>query len=133
MKNLLLPLFLLFAAGALFTEGCYYDNEAELHPEKYLEQSCDTTITMSYANQIKPILDSYCSTGNPSCHNSNSSSNVPLNTYEGVKSQVDNGRLLSSITWDGNASFMPKNSSTKINDCYQARIRIWIESGAPNN
>ncbi len=139
MKKILIPIFLFFAAVSLFTEGCYYDNEAELHPEKYTEQAsnCDTTIAMSYATHIKPILNSSCGTSN-SCHSSSNTSGVQLNTYEGVKSQLTTDpceatKLLSSISWDGCASFMPKNSTAKLNDCYITRIRLWIESGAPNN
>jgi hypothetical protein len=92
---------------------------------------------MSYATHIRPILNSSCGTNN-SCHGATNTSGVPLNTYEGVKAQVTTSpcastRLLSSITWDGCASFMPKNSTAKLNDCFIARIRLWIESGAPNN
>lgn len=131
MKKFMLPAVFVFFMLAIFTEGCYYDNEAELHPENYLGSTCDTTV-VTFSNNIQPILKSYCGTNN-SCHGTNNTSNIQLNNYAGVKAQADNGRLWQSISWTGSASFMPKNSSVRINDCLLAKINIWIQNGAPNN
>lgn len=131
MKKLILPATLIFSMLAFFIQGCYYDNEAELHPETYLETGCDT-VSVTFSGTVQPILRSYCGTNN-SCHGTNNTSNVRLNTFAGVKSQVDNGLLYNSISWSGSASFMPKNSSSRLNDCLLAKVRIWIENGAPDN
>ncbi|MCF8247195.1 MAG: hypothetical protein K9J37_19410 [Saprospiraceae bacterium] len=119
----LLLLALLFAGLG----GCNYDNLAELYPTQ-----CDATSTVSYSNDIVLILKSNCGTGN-TCHGSNNTSGITLNSYSGVKAQVDNSKLLSSITWDGNASFMPSGSTAQIDTCSIGKISRWIANGAPNN
>ena len=132
MKKLLLPAILAFSMLAIFTQGCYYDNQAELHPESFLEGAACDTASVSFSNHIQPILKSYCGTSN-SCHSSNNTSDIPLNNYAGVKAQADNGRLYRSVTWTNTTAFMPKNSTSRLNDCSLAKFRIWIENGAPNN
>lgn len=125
---LLLSLILIW-----FSTGCYYDNNEELHPELLVGgEVCDTTVTIKYSTDIQPILDSSCGSGN-SCHNASASSGVVLAAYAGTRAVALDGRLWSAIVWDGNASFMPQGSSSKINACYQAKIRKWIDEGAPDN
>jgi hypothetical protein len=130
MKNslffLLLPALFFFATMG---SGCFYDNNAELHPDAPV---CDTTAAMSFANDIQPILNNTCGT-NDSCHGTTNTSGIPLNTYAGVKQVADSGKLVSAVTWDGNASFMPQGSLTKIDECSQAKIRRWVDEGAPDN
>ncbi|MBN8678671.1 MAG: hypothetical protein J0M29_10630 [Chitinophagales bacterium] len=117
----------------LHTTGCYFDNVQELHPELLLENSCDTTVVMSYQTDIKPILSGSCGANN-SCHNTGGAGGgVVLEQYAGVKAAAANGKLLSSITWDGNASFMPKGSPTQLSDCSIAKINKWIQAGSPDN
>lgn len=124
---------LLLLTSALFSGGCYFDNLEELHPELLLNGTCDTTGTMSFTTHIQPILSNSCGSNN-SCHNAQSASGgVILATYAGVKATVTSGKFLSSITWDGNASQMPKDSPTKLSDCSTAKIQKWIDAGANDN
>lgn len=126
-----LPSFLLL--GWLFSGGCYFDNLQELHPELLLNSNCDTAATMSFQTHIKPILNNSCGANN-SCHNTQGAGgSVILETYAGVKSSVTSGKLLSSITWDGNASQMPKSSPTQLNDCSITKIQKWIDAGTLDN
>ena len=128
------PVYLLIiGVGLSWLSGCYYDNNEELHPELLVGADvCDTTAIIKLSTDVQPILNSTCGAGN-SCHNASSSSGVVLASYAGVRSVALDGRLWSAIVWDGNASFMPSGSSAKINDCYQAKIRKWIDEGAPDN
>jgi len=122
----------IFILGLLFSGGCYYDNLEELHPELLLEGSCDSTGTISYQTQIKPILTNSCGANN-SCHNTQGAGGgVILENHAGVKAAA-NGKLLSSITWDGNAQQMPKGSPSKLNSCSIAKIQKWVTAGALNN
>lgn len=107
--------------------GCNYDNVSDL------PQFCDPTAEVSFATDILPIMSGSCSSASVACHSSNSTSGIPLDSYDGVKEQVDNDKLYSSVIWDGNASQMPKGSSTKIDTCSIGKIKRWIDAGAPNN
>ncbi len=134
MKNKILFFSSLCLLGiSLFQSSCYYDNVQELHPELLLNNDCDTSAVMSYQTHIKPILNNSCG-ANTSCHNSQGAGGgVILDTYSGLKSNVDNGKLMSSILWDGNTSQMPKNSPAQIKDCSIAKIQKWIAAGALEN
>lgn len=106
--------------------SCNYDNLAELHPEI----NCDPT-SVSFASDIVPIISGSCNSLAASCHGPGSTK--PLDTYAGVKLQVDEAKLLSSVIWDGNARQMPEGSSSKIDDCSISKIAQWIADGAQNN
>jgi hypothetical protein len=121
--------FGLFGLSVLFfcLGGCEYNNVSDL------PIPCDATSEVSFANDIVPIMSGSCSSASTACHSANSASGIPLDTYIGVKEQVDFDKLYSSIIWDGNASQMPKGSSSKIDTCSIGKVERWIAAGAPNN
>jgi hypothetical protein len=127
-------IFGLFLFTALLTGlgGCGYDNFEEIYPPD--PAGCDTS-AVSFAADIVPIMTGSCSSLSAGCHGPGNFNNAQLDTYEGVKLEVDNGKLISSITWDGVAtqSQMPSGSSTKIEDCLISKIQSWVAAGAPNN
>ncbi len=122
----LLAAFLLAGLG-----GCKYENVSDLP----VVTVCDPNAPVSFAADIVPIMTGSCSSGSTSCHAFGNFNNADLDSYAGVKDQVDNGKLISSIIWDGVAttSKMPSGSSTKIDDCSIGKIQRWIADGAPNN
>lgn len=104
--------------------SCYYDKSDLLYPDT----ACDTT-AVKYSTSVLPVLSSTCI----SCHGgSTPSAGISLDTYNGVKQQVDNGRLWGAVSHNPNYSPMPKNS-TQLSTCNLNKIRIWIAAGAPNN
>lgn len=108
----------------LSATGCYYDKAELLYPNT----ACDTT-TVTYSGSIIPVLGSNCT----SCHGgSTPSASIKLDTYAGVKQQVDNGRLWGAVSHAASYSPMPKGG-TKLSACNLAKIRLWIAAGAPNN
>lgn len=111
--------------------GCYYDKYDELHPSTSAS-GCDTTSVMSYAANIAPILNTNCGTNN-SCHGSSNTSAIDLSAYAGTHAVASNGKLVSCIVWDGNASQMPQGSTNQISICDQTKIKKWVAAGAPNN
>lgn len=128
MKKNIFLLFILITS----LSACYYDNFKELNP--FLEEAvCDTasSTTISFATQVVPILQNQCSTGSAGCHSSNSGRD--MSTYTGVNNTYSGAKLLSSISWDGNASQMPKASGAKIDDCSIKTIELWINQGKLNN
>jgi hypothetical protein len=124
--------FSLLIIAASFLSACYYDNFKELNP--FIEEAvCDTasTTTISFNSQVVPILQNQCSTGSAGCHSANSGRD--MSTHTAVINTYTGSKLLSSITWDGNASQMPKSSGAKIDDCSIKTIELWINQGKANN
>jgi hypothetical protein len=119
--------------------SCYYDNLEELHPN-LSSANCDTTGTISYASDIVPILNAYCSLNNSSCHNSSAS--YPLNTYANVHTEAfaTNGScsrmLVLTIKHDPclnpSIQFMPQGGGM-LDNCSIQKIEAWVNRGAPNN
>ncbi len=114
--------------------GCYYDNQAELHPSTY----CDTSGTVSFANDILPIMNTSCGAQRSDCHQNNATaSGYGLANYTDVDfTVVDNGDVfLKSITHDPSipSKWMPKGVSSKIDDCSIQKIEAWLNQGRPNN
>ncbi|MBL0145331.1 MAG: hypothetical protein IPP48_05835 [Chitinophagaceae bacterium] len=104
--------------------SCYYDKEETLYPGS----ACDSSTT-TFGAIVLPIISSNCN----SCHGGNTpSAGIALDTYAGVKTQVDNGKLWGAISQSAAYSPMPKNG-TKLSACNLAKIKKWIDAGAPNN
>lgn len=137
INNSTLSISILVICLCAILSGCYYDNLEELRPPVVggNTNNCDTTSVMLFATNIKPIFSNNCGTGNDNCHSSTSASGgVDLVTYAGVKSVVDDGRLVSAIKWDAinSTSQMPKGAA-KMNDCNIRKIVRWVSEGAANN
>lgn len=106
------------------TGGCYNDKAEILYPQTV----CDTA-AVTYSLSVVPVLSANCN----SCHGgSTPSAGIKLDTYTGVKQQVDNGRLWGAVSQAASYSPMPKNAS-KLSTCNLEKIRLWIAAGAPNN
>ena len=91
---------------------------------------CDTT-TIGYANDIKPIIDQYCST--VGCHNSISVAGARnFDNHTVLQPQALNDKFLKSILHASGVSTMPKGSA-KLDDCKIQKITRWINQGALNN
>ena len=104
--------------------SCYYDKAELLYPNA----ACDTA-AVKYSTSVLPVLSSSCI----NCHGgSTPSAGIGLDTYAGVKTQVDNGRLWGAVSHNPGFSPMPKNGN-KLSACNLEKIRIWIAAGAPNN
>ena len=100
--------------GALNTTGC--------------APACDSS-SFTYSGNVKPILQTHCL----GCHSGLAIDGgyIPLDTYDGLKEQVNGNFLLPAVNQTGSYP-MPKNGA-KISDCKITIIRKWIEAGALNN
>lgn len=126
-------IFAICLVMATFT-SCYYDNVDELHPAA---EPCDTTGTVSFANDISPIMLHSCGSENSSCHNTNgSTSGYGLGTYADVINTINtSGIFLETITHSASintSKWMPLGSG-KINDCSIQKIEAWLNRGKLNN
>ncbi len=89
---------------------------------------CDT-VDIAYSTHVVDVLDKNCN----ACHiTAIAEGGVILDTYAGVKKEVDNGRLSAAINHQVGVKKMPP-SGIKISDCDIKKIELWISDGAPNN
>ena len=125
----LLPLILLWSS-------CEEDNLETLIKNNECDtcQSvvCDTTFTISYANDIRAITLKYCD----KCH---SALNAPiygngniLDIHSGLADRAASGTLTCVINHGVDCPPMPKDDP-KLSDCNIARIEAWVRQGYPNN
>jgi hypothetical protein len=124
MKKLIPALALILVAFA----SCYKDNAEDMYPGGS-SGSCDTT-NVTFSGVVQPIIHAKCATAG--CHFDASVSGIDLFHYSGVATIANSGKLMSAITHDGRVAFMPKGQ-TKLDDCTIAKIRVWVNAGAPNN
>lgn len=89
---------------------------------------CDSN-SYTYSGAVKPMMEKYCK----GCHNvSNASGGIALDTYDGTKNAVLNGKVLASIRQQSGASAMPQGGS-KLSTCQITQVQKWANAGAPNN
>ena len=119
---------LLVVITALIIVSCSKSNEASLKSSSGNSDNCDT-VNMTYTTDILPILQDNCYR----CHGNGLSQNgVSLDSYDKVKTQVDNGNLINVITHAAGYPPMPQDAA-KLSDCTINKIRGWINRGALNN
>lgn len=91
--------------------------------------------TMSYTNDIVPIMTTYCT--DPAlgdCHSSNSTLGFDFTTYGGLWSQLPD--LFEYYVLDPGTATMPKSITTgptELSDCEKEKLQLWIDQGYPDN
>jgi len=109
--------------------GCYKDNAEEMYPPAGGGSTCDTS-NVTFSNTVNAIIATKCATAG--CHATSSPTGINLSSYAGIASIANSGKLMASITHSGGASAMPKGLP-KLDDCSIAKIKKWVDDGAPNN
>lgn len=89
---------------------------------------CDST-AFKFAADIQPIINSAC----VSCHKTGNFYTVKLETYAEIKAVADDGRLFGTANRSPGFEPMPPIQFPKTDDCKLAKIRRWVEAGAPND
>jgi hypothetical protein len=120
MKKILYIAILLTAFCA---SSCFYDKEHELYP---INVTCDT-ISLTYSNQVKKIIDGYC----VSCHFSGNPTGFDLDTWAGLNA-VANTYLMGTVKHEQGFNEMPP-STHPLDACKIRQLQLWVNSGAPNN
>jgi hypothetical protein len=120
-----LKLSAILIISAAITAGCAYHNEEDLYPEK---PACDTT-QVTYSATIAPIMTANCNV----CHNTvTATGGIITDTHAGLKKTVDDQRLWGAVDHQQGFIPMPQDAG-KLSDCNLAKIKKWIDNGAPNN
>lgn len=116
MKSKLLTIFLF----SLLLTSCTFEKSIPL------PAGCSTTIY--YATDIKPFIDSKCVT----CH-----SNVPsymnggdFSSFSLFKEKVVEGKVADRVF---NRKDMAPIGYEQLTEVEKAKLKCWIEQGAPNN
>lgn len=91
---------------------------------------CDTA-TVTFNATIKPIFTTYCTGG---CHSGAAPSfSLSLDSYNtGLQTVALDGSLYGSLNHESGYSKMPKGGS-KLSACELAKVKKWVDAGAPNN
>lgn len=104
--------------------SCKNDNAELLYPPDV----CDTS-NVTYSNTILPILRDNCYR----CHAGNQTvAPFHLDSYADASLVALSGHMYGAITHSTGYNAMPKDSD-KLSDCNIAKIKKWIDDGAPNN
>lgn len=94
----------------------------------FCDSGCDTT-NVTWTNTIRPLINLKCL----GCHQGTSpGGGYDFSTHAGVAAVAANGKLMGTVQHLPGFSAMPKNQS-KLPDCDIAKLRIWVNAGAPNN
>lgn len=106
--------------------SCYNDNEYDLYP--YAATPCDSTNT-TYSKTMTSIMTANCNV----CHSTAiASGGVITDTWDGLSVVALNGKLWGGVSWASGYKNMP-NGGTQLSSCDLAKIKNWINQGAPNN
>ncbi len=89
---------------------------------------CPVT-NVSFANHIKPILQTHCIT----CHSGPiPSGGYDFSVYSGAKKAVDNNRLAGAVQHLQGFVAMPLGGA-RLPDCEVSQIKAWVDAGGLNN
>jgi len=129
-NNIIIAISVIFTIT--FISSCYYDNQAELHPNLDTGNQCDSSGVMTYTKNISPIMIASCGATNSGCHQVANSANfnIGLNSYADMIA-IETTQLMSTIAQDGNYNAMPKGGS-KLPSCQIDIIQKWVNTGQQN-
>lgn len=110
-------IFLIATLSTLLFSSCTFEKS------EALTVGCDAT--MSYATDIKPIIDAKCVT----CHTTGASQG-DFQTYAVVKVKVDNGTFNNRVFV---AKDMPPGGNPQLTADELQKIKCWMDQGAQDN
>ena len=116
--------------------GCYYDRADHLYGQGGTSDGggvvlpCDTTLVVSFAGDLLPILDTHCN----NCHSATApDGGLDLTSHAGVSQSGNVGSLVSRLRLPmSDVGSMPRNGMP-LPECNIVLFELWIAQGAPNN
>lgn len=122
---------MIWIVGGVALSICFFISACTYHSKEvqYPGNSCDTT-AVTYTGSIVPLFTQNCY----KCHSGSAvnGNGVKLDVYASAKAYALFGSMLQMVNHQPGFVAMPKDAP-KLSDCNIAKIRIWIEAGAPNN
>jgi hypothetical protein len=115
----------IIALTLLMLNNCKKENEEDLFPET----NCDTTVVISYTNDIVPVIQNYCY----SCHSGLAQAGAGIILDNHTSFSAYGTLVLTAISKQPNEpKFMPQGGS-RLPQCFIDKLRAWINRGSPNN
>ncbi len=130
--NLLISYGCIAILLVLSLSACVYNNEEELYPQTFDQADSCGISSVSYANDVVPILQSNCFVCHSVANAPFNGSGIVLEGYSNIKILVNSGRLRGAVNREAGFVPMPRGSA-KLADCILKVINIWIEDGSPDN
>ena len=136
LKLLSLSLGLLFILAACATNNIEEIQNA-MNPDSTAVDTCGLdTITVSFATDIVPIMQMYCTpdfNANPNfiCHGAGSQLGA-WEDHAALNAAAESGALMNELQ----LRTMPPGFSTgpqTMTDCEIATVRSWVDNGSPDN
>ena len=90
---------------------------------------CSTNTTISYQEDIRPILNLKCN----NCHSYPGIGGIYLDSFQMVHDLALNGALMGSILSEPNYTPMPPEGNSLLDSCDFNLIKSWVDNGAPFN
>ncbi len=106
--------------------GCYWQNEESLYPENEI---CDI-ISVSFAEDIVPILANNCYTCHSNLNAADFAQGITLENYEDVTASAN--LILGAIKHSEGFPQMPKNRD-KLDTCLISKFEAWVNQGSQDN
>ncbi len=107
----------------LLLGSCYYDKEELLYPGSVTTVDC-ATVSAKFAADVQPIISTRCAISG--CHDISASGGVILQTHSQISARKD--RVYTRAVLEKS---MP--ASGALPPAEIAKLKCWIDSGAPNN
>lgn len=126
-KNLRFLYAILFLGLGVITISCGGGDSDDEEPPVVID--C-TGSDPSYMADILPIVEATCSL--EACHAANTNQ-ADYTTYEGLKAQIDNGRVQERVLQEMDMPPDYSNGPQMLTDDQLKQFTCWIEDGAPNN
>ena len=116
----------LFLILGISTIGCYWENEESLFPESEI---CDT-LSVSFANDIVPILTNNCYTCHSNLNAPDFTNGIAFEEYADVAASA--GLIVGAINHQEGFPQMPRNRD-KLDTCLINTIEAWVNQGSLEN
>lgn len=84
--------------------------------------------SVSYANDVKPLMELNCSTAG--CHDASAAGGYNLSTYSSVSANAD--RILNVLNHNAGYTPMPMGGN-KLADSLIQKVECWVKQGALDN
>jgi hypothetical protein len=123
------------AVAPVYISSCANDHALEMRPAVVDSTCIPAGYTVTYTNDIKTILETYCNNpGSIDCHEAGNSSGLDYTTYGGIAPEAQGGTSSNVYHRVFEVGDMPSISTLgppELTSCDAAKLESWIKKGIP--